>query len=345
MSVVLTDHLIVDEFLRDPMQSELLSLALESGLIDQLASTDFIDHPNLCLPPSVDKAGADFFIASLVHSGVLERSSSGNSIGLSARFQKALPFRDLLEVKLSLARLVAADFSQHRILDFLAGDETFFRESRLFELFDYSRCHEITPQNCMATSRWMQLTTTLTRYESLTILDRYRFDEHKLWVDVGGNSGELAAQVVARHRSLHATVFDLPVVCEVGRKHLRSHPDRSRIHFHAGDFRADAIPRDVDLITCKSLLHDWPIAHVNAILRQAFDSLLPGGQLVIFEREQCDDVAKRFCFGMLPVLMFFRSYRPPEIYQTMLASLGFGEITYQQVMLDWPFAIITATKP
>jgi hypothetical protein len=345
MIVALTDHLIVDEFLRDPMQSELLSVAIESGLIDQLASAGFTDHRRLFLPPLADKAGTDFFIASLVHSGVLERSSLSDSIGLSAKFRKALVFRDLLEVKLCLARLVAADFSQHRLLNFLSGDATFFRESQLFELFDYSRCHEITPQNCIATSRWMQLTTTLTRYESLTVLDRYRFERHRAWVDLGGNSGELAAQVLARHPALRATIFDLPVVCEVGRRHLRSHPDRSRIDFYAGDFLANAIPRDVDLITCKSLLHDWPIAHVNAILQQVFDSLLPGGRLVIFEREQCDDVAKRFCFGMLPVLMFFRSYRPSDIYKTILKSLGFGEITYQQVVLDWPFSLITALKP
>ena len=71
----------------------------------------------------------------------------------------------------------------------------------------------------------MRFTTALTRYESGACIANHDFSPYERMLDVGGNSGEFALRVCQRHSRLRATVYDLPLVCDIGERHVRAEPE------------------------------------------------------------------------------------------------------------------------
>ncbi len=334
-----TEFLIIEQYLHDALQARTLQAAFEMGVIDQLGESGAISQRLLFRNRACDAAGADFLTRVLVRAGVLRLKES--LIDLTPEFRTALQYRELLLTKLQFSELVAADFFT-RMPQLLSSSEEFMATSKLFELFDYSRCYEVTPQNCLQASRWMKLTTMLTRYEAPVCCDHFPFAERHRMLDLGGNSGEFAVQACRRAPLLEVTVADLPVVCHVGERHVSSFDEGSRIRFQALHFINDQLPTGHDLITCKSVLHDWPDDLTEVIVRKCFQALPAGGRLLIFERQQWNIDEYAMGYGLLPVLLFFRSYRRPEFYTALLKAVGFSDVRVQIILLEVPFMLITA---
>jgi len=185
----------------------------------------------------------------------------------------------------------------------------------------------------------------LTKYEAHACLDRHDFSRYRQLLDVGGNSGEFAAQICARHLQLQATVLDLPVVCQVGQAHLRGRPEAARIRFLAGDARTDPWPESIDVITFKSVLHDWPDDEAMLLLTRARGALRPGGTLVIFERTRMPLADGPLPYSATPMLLFARSFRDEAWYRSRFNELGFTNARTQHVTLDTPFMIVEASAP
>jgi hypothetical protein len=274
-------------------------------------------------------------------SGVIERER--DNIRLSDGFIEALEFRDLLETKLHFAHLVSSDF-QYLLTALLVEPAVFAEQARLFKLFSYGRSIEANPENYESTGHWMQLTTLLTKYESVVCIKAHDFSSTRRMLDVGGNSGEFVKQVCAAYPHLQTVVYDLPLVCDIGEAHVASAPEAARIQFIKRSDNDEALPSGCDLISFKSMLHDWPDGEMSNFLARAHAALEDGGKLLIFERSQWDGSDQRVTYGQLPVLLFFRSYRSPSVYVERLRSLGFHSIEVKTVMLDMPFTLITGTK-
>lgn len=351
-----TDYLIIEPFLRDALQARTLQAAFDLGVIDRLATRGAVAQSQLFRNLACDAAGARFLVEVLTKAGVVsvsggtvDASDAGNQatdvprspdVTLTPAFKAALKYRDLLQTKLQFSELVAPDFFA-RLPQLLSSFEDFISTSKLFELFDYSRCYEVTPENCLLTSRWMQLTTMLTRYEAAVCCDHFPFADHRRILDLGGNSGEFALQVCRRNPALHATVADLPVVCHVGARHVAPFAEASRIRFQPLHFIEHDFPDGHDLITCKSVLHDWPDNLVEVLIRKCFDALPAGGRILIFERQLWDLNLHAMPYGLLPVLLFFRSYRRPEFYKSLLTAAGFCDVSVTTVQLEVPFMILS----
>jgi hypothetical protein len=47
---------------------------------------------------------------------------------------------------------------------------------------------------------------------------------------------------------------------------------------------------------------------------------------------------------MIPFLLFFRSFRSPEIYEEQLVASGLHTIAIQRIDLETPFFLVTGTK-
>ena len=338
---MLSDHLIIEPFLTDALQARALQAAFELGIIDALIPADDVSVAETLHGRECDAAGGQFLLQMLAKAGVLHGNTS--RIGLTPPFRQALEFRDLLITKLTFSALVATDYFAN-MPQLLRSNEDFMANSTLFELFDYGRCLEVTTANCMQASRWMQLTTMLTRYEAPVCHHHHNFRQHRRMLDVGGNSGEFAVQICRRELHTEATVIDLPVVCHVGERHVQTQPEAGRIQFCPGNMLDDAFPTDFDLITWKSVLHDWPDEQVPHLLKKSFDALPPGGTVLIFERQQWDFGVEDTPYGLLPVMLFFRSYRSPESYVVCLRNAGFSDISVQQIPLEVPFLLVTAVK-
>jgi SAM-dependent methyltransferase len=336
------DFLIVDEFLRSFVDARALKTAFELGLIDRLVEHGSGSANALGPVLGVDRQGLRFLLDLLTAAGVVQESRG--DVRLTRRFQAALRYRDLLEVKLDYAGFTITDFAD-LFTTLIQSGGGFMGKARLFELFDYRRCLDPTIENYTRTRIWMRITSTLTRYEAGPCLDVYDAGHHRRMLDVGGNSGEFALQFCRRHPALRASVFDLPLVCELGLDHVLPHAEHTRMSFITGDLRGDQLPTGYDLITFKSMLHDWPAQDAHQFIDKAARAVAPGGTLLIYERGALQTAGTTPPMSMLPNLLFFRSYRPAIDYMDQLNALGFLDIRRQDIELDSRFHVVTGRKP
>lgn len=342
-------YLCVDRFLANQVDARALTSAFELGIIDRLLEydTEGKQHDGHCdlaawremldLPGN----GAGFLLDLLRAAAVVELRQ--DRVVLSEAFSEALLFRDLLEAKLDFANLVLPDLHEH-FTQLLRDPAAFMQDSRIFELFRYDRCFDSNPDNRRLTQRWVRFTSTLTKYESQACINRYDFARHRRMLDVGGNSGEFVLRICKAFPAIQATVFDLPVVCELGEAHVRDEPEAGRIGFVTGDARFDSLPAGHDLISFKSFLHDWPEQDARQWLHVAHEALAPGGTLLIYERGPIEYDGNSLPYAMIPHMLFLHAYRDPGFYVEQLEALGMEEISVVKIDLEMPFYLLSARK-
>ncbi len=335
------DYLRVEQFVQNLVGATALKHAIDLKVIDILNH-----HPSaleeLAFKLDCESLGLRFLLDILVANQVLE--SHAGVFHLGEEFKSALQYRDLIEAKLEFAKLVTVDFAE-RFESLILKPHEFMQRAEIFKLFDYGCCFQDTEESYQRAKQWMRYTTVLTKYEAGTCLPLYDFGQHFRMMDIGGNSGEFVLNICRHAPELQATVFDLPVVCRVGLEHVSGEPEQARIRFVAGNALRDPLPSNFDLITFKSMLHDWPEKEAKRFLRSACDSLLPGGTLLIFERSRLQVRQEDLAYSQLPMLLFFRSFRSVDFYQSYLQQLGFEEIHVRTVHLEMPFLFLTARKP
>lgn len=336
-----TEYLCVDSFIHHVAEARALATAFELGLIDF-----FIENPaalfnDLKKRFAADERGLQLLIDLLKTNQVIEENKE--KLNISLQFKKALKYRDLMEAKLDFANMIATDFTG-LFTALISNPDWFFRNSRVFDLFSYNRCFEPSPENYKQTRRWMRITTALTRYEAAVCMHHFDFSRYRRMLDIGGNSGEFVLQICKKHPDISATVLDLPLVCDIGSEHVRTGPEGKRISFIKGNALTERLPAGFDLISFKSILHDWPDKEAVQFIVDAGRSLPVGGTLLIFERGPLEIAGKALPYSMIPFLLFFRSYRLPSFYVEVLKGNNFSDIAVNKINLETPFYLITAKK-
>lgn len=338
------DFLCVDDFLATELDARAIKSAFEIGILDALTAQVAIAPAQLAAKSRMDPVGFRLLLGLLEANGVVCRQ--GESFALTEGFRRALKFRDLLETRIDFADLVWNDI--HTLFTPLLIDlPQFMARSKVFELFRYDRCIDVTAENLEATRSWLRFTTCLTKYEAAAVLDAVDFTSVRSLVDFGGNSGEFALQICRRHPSIAATVVDLPVVCALGERHIAASAtaeEAARLRFRAGDFRRDPLPEPADIVSFKSVLHDWPDADAECILERAERVVAPGGRMLIFERGPIETGGRRLPYGMAPNLVFLKFLRPPDLYLRKLAQLGFTVLEHRKLRLEMEFTLIVARR-
>ena len=335
------EYLCVNNFLGNPAHAQALKTALELSVVDRLSKSDNCSVRHLGEGLGCDNAGLQFLLELLESNQVVQEHRG--EFSLTPQFRTAMKYRDLIEAKLDFSQYVAPDLID-RFTSLIVNPHQFMRRSRVFDLFDYSRCFESTSENYDHTNAWMRFTTALTKYESRACMEYRDFGNDREVLDVGGNSGEFVLQLCKFHPKLRATVFDLPVVCDIARQHLALYPEADRIRLVRGNAVTGPLPGGVDLVAFKSFLHDWPEEQVATLLGKAQQSLVPGGTLLIFERSPIRVTNSPPDWSLLPMLLLFRSFRGPEFYEQQLEAIGLCNIETRQIDLDVPFLLITAQK-
>lgn len=333
--------LAVDRYVAGLVGARALQSAFELRLIDHLAEGGNGSEAALLRALKVDAQGLRLLLGLLEAAGVTERRRGATA--LTEGFTEALRYRDLLQAKLDFAGVLLDDFADG-FTRLLRDPERFTGEARLYQLFDYQRALQPGHENWQRTRGWMRLTTALTRYEARAALSLCDLSGRRRLLDVGGNSGEFALQACRRHPQLSATVVDLPVVCEVGLENVLPHREATRIAFLPRDMRRDPLPGGHDVVAFKSMLHDWPEAEALAFLEKAVAAVEPGGTVLVFERGPLQP-RQLPPFSQLPVLLFFRSYRPASVYLRHLEALGMADVRCQDITLDTPFHLVSARRP
>ena len=338
-------YLIVNDFLTTEMHARAIRSALDFGLIDLLLTGGAQEQGRLMEACGLHPVGFRLLVDMLESNGVV--ACSEGRIGLSCAFRAALEFRDLLEARIAFADLVWPDI--HGLFPALLNNpRDFMARSRTFDLFRYDRCVTLTPQNLEATRVWTKFTTCLTRYEADVALAEVDFAPVRDFVDMGGNTGEFALRVCRRHREIRAIVVDLPVVCEIGREHVAAQAgpgEGSRISFFPADMRTMALPSPADLVSFKSVLHDWPDAQAVKLIERAAGIVRPGGRMLIFERAPIEAKGRAITYAMAPDLVFLHYLRPEGLYLQTLEGLGFELVIHRRLELDLGFHLVVARRP
>jgi ubiquinone/menaquinone biosynthesis C-methylase UbiE len=335
------DYLCVDDFIKTVFDARALATAFEIRLIDSLLQNKHATLDSLTEQLGTDSRGMRLLLDLLLANRVVKNENG--KLSLTEEFADALQFRELLELKLIITNFAAHDLLDH-FSDLVSRPEQFVHKARFFRLFGYNKCFDYSQENYELTKRWMRITTTFTKYEAQACMKYHDFSRYRRILDVGGNSGEFALQICRRYPGVLAAVFDLPLVCDIGQEHIRSEPEADRISFIKGNALTDPLPEGFDLITFKSMLHDWPEKEAKHFIEKASHSLEPGGTLLIFERGPLEVREKTFPYSMIPILVFFHSFRSPNIYEEHLKDLGFQAISIEKINLETPFYLVTAKK-
>lgn len=109
-------------------------------------------------------------------------------------------------------------------------------------------------------------------------------------LDVGGGSGTYVMAFLKAAPHLTATVFDLPRVIEFARRRLTDAGFIDRVSLAAGDYNADPLPRGHDLVLLSAIIHINSREANQALFRKVYDSLQPGGAILI--RDHLMDVTR-----------------------------------------------------
>ncbi len=335
------DFLAVDGFIGNIMDAQALSTALEIGLIDCLLREGSAPEGSLARQLGADEKGMGLLLELLGANRVVEKSKG--TVRLSSAFVHVLPYRDLLEVKLEIANLAAHDILDH-CSDLICRPRDFAKKAGFYRLFSGDGCASSREEALHGAKRWMRITTVLTKYESRACLKNFDFSPYEYMLDIGGNSGEFVLRICRDYPHIYATVFDLPLICEIGADHVQREPEAARISFVPGNALTDILPGGFDIVSFKSMLHDWPESEAGEIIANAAHCLKPGGTMLIFERSPMEVGDAVLPYSLIPFLHFFRGYRLPDFYAGCLRDLGFRDIKIRKIELDMTFVLVTGSK-
>lgn len=106
---------------------------------------------------------------------------------------------------------------------------------------------------------------------------------HRL-LDVGGGHGRYAAAFCRAYLDLTAVVFDLPTALESARDLLEDPSLKDRVELSAGDFLADSLGEEFDLVLIINIVHGLSADQNRQLLKRVRSAMRPGGTVVIAEQ-------------------------------------------------------------
>jgi 2-polyprenyl-3-methyl-5-hydroxy-6-metoxy-1,4-benzoquinol methylase len=164
-------------------------------------------------------------------------------------------------------------------------------------------------------------------------------------LDIGGASGIYAAAFVTAFPHLKAAVFEKPPVDKVAQYSIKKLGLTDKIDIVAGDVFKENLPPGYDIHLVSHVLHDWGIKECKTILNNSFNTLKPGGMIIIHSAHINREKNGPLSVAEYSVLLMFLSqgkcYSVGEM-QELLEEAGFKDIKYKPTILNR--SIITARK-
>ena len=106
-------------------------------------------------------------------------------------------------------------------------------------------------------------------------------------IDVGGGTGRLLADVLARNTELRGTLLDLPRTVARGREYLAGRGLGTRCDV-AGQSFFDPLPAGADAYLLNRVIHDWDDARASLILRRCAEAAGGHGRVLVIESHGSD---------------------------------------------------------
>jgi ubiquinone/menaquinone biosynthesis C-methylase UbiE len=177
--------------------------------------------------------------------------------------------------------------------------------------------------------------------------DLVDLSENKYFLDIAGGSGAHSIGVLNRWKNLNATVFDMEPVCEVAKEFIDQYQLSDRMSVHTGDIWETPFPK-ADVHFYSQIYHDWYFDKCEFLTRKSFESLPPGGKLILHEILYDDkNNTGPFQTAATSIAMMRwtegKQYSAEEL-NNMLENAGFIDIKIKSTEFDY-WSLIVATKP
>jgi len=102
-------------------------------------------------------------------------------------------------------------------------------------------------------------------------------------LDIAGGSGIYACSLCAHYANLSAVVLEKPPVDRITERAIWKRGFGERVSVHASDMLAAPFPPGFDTHLFSNVLHDWDQPVVERLLEKSFETLKPGGMLLIHD--------------------------------------------------------------
>lgn len=167
--------------------------------------------------------------------------------------------------------------------------------------------------------------------------------------DAGGGPGTYSIALVKRYAGLRAIVFDLPQTVEIAKEIIAASGVTDRITTRAGDYFKDGFGQGNDVVLLSAILHSMGPERSRLLLKKSYDSLIPGGLVVVRESLLDDEGifpvgAVLFSLNMLVNTGEGQSYSGKEITDLM-SSIGFSQTRVTLLPPSARSSLVTAVKP
>jgi hypothetical protein len=190
---------------------------------------------------------------------------------------------------------------------------------------DVFKSHEEQAELARSFTRGMHSISMSSAFTWPEVLD---LSQHRLMLDVGGGSGAHSIGAALKWPDLQALVFDLAPVCEVAEEFITRYGLQSRVRTHVGDMWKDSFPA-ADLHFYSYIYHDWPPEKCRFLTAKSFESLKPGGRIIVHEILYNDEKTGPFPAAAFSMIMMGWSegeqYSGREL-SAMLTDAGFRDI-------------------
>lgn len=168
---------------------------------------------------------------------------------------------------------------------------------------------------------------------------------YRCLLDIGGGSGAHSISAVQAWPHLQAIVYDRPFVCEVADEFIKNSHQESRIKTHVGDIWHDSFPESDVHFYC-DIFHDWTIEKCKFLAKKSFESLPPGGRIIIHELLFNDDKSGPVSVAAYNIVMLLwtqgQQFSQKEICE-ILVEVGFVDVKVSSTGFgDW--SIVSGVK-
>ena len=128
----------------------------------------------------------------------------------------------------------------------------------------------------------------------------FPWNEYQTVIDIGTAQGCVPVEIARVHRHLRGGGFDLPAVGQAFARYVQRHCLADRLKFYPGNFFNDPFPK-ADVLIMGRVLHNWQGSVRTMLLDKAYQSVLSGGALIVYD-PLIDDERRRQPHGLLSSL-------------------------------------------
>ncbi len=164
-------------------------------------------------------------------------------------------------------------------------------------------------------------------------------------LDIGGASGIYSIILADKNPGLSGSIFEKKPVDIAARYTIEKFGLSGRINIVSGDMFEDEFPKDYDVHFISHVLHDWDNEAVKKLLRKSYNSLKPGGIIVIHDAHINKKKTGPVSVAEYSALLMFstegKCYSVSELF-AFLKETGFKDLKYLPAALNR--SVITGKK-